>query len=90
MKTAQHRLPWPLRTVPWIFTAALVACGGGSDDPDAGGGAPGGGSGSGPTCGLADFQADLLQRVNAARAAGARCGARGTFAATVTPTVPTR
>ena len=82
MKTAQHRLPWPLRTVPWIFTAALVACGGGSDDPDAGGGAPGGGSGSGPTCGLADFQANLLQRVNAARAAGAQCGARGAFAAT--------
>jgi len=81
MNTARHRLPLPLRTVPWIFVAALAACGGGSDSPDPVAGAPGG-NGSGPTCGLANFQADLLQRVNAVRAAGAQCGARGAFAAT--------
>jgi uncharacterized protein YkwD len=68
----------PLRAAAWIVTAALVACGGGSDDPpDAG--AP---TGPGPTCGLANFEGDLLARVNAARAAGAQCGARGAFAAT--------
>lgn len=61
-----------------MLAAALAACGGGSDDANSSG-APGGGSGAGPTCGLADFQADLLQRVNAVRAVGARCGARGAF-----------
>ena len=32
------------------------------------------------TCGLANFQADALRIVNAYRAAGATCGARGSFA----------
>lgn len=32
------------------------------------------------TCNLAGFQAELLQRVNTLRAAGASCGARGAFA----------
>ncbi len=32
------------------------------------------------TCGLANFEADLLARVNALRAAGATCGTRGAFA----------
>lgn len=32
------------------------------------------------TCGLADFEAEALRIVNAYRAAGASCGARGTFA----------
>jgi uncharacterized protein YkwD len=32
------------------------------------------------TCNLPNFQAELLQRVNAVRAAGASCGARGSFA----------
>jgi uncharacterized protein YkwD len=78
-----RRRALPLRAAAWIFAMALAACGGGgSDDPESSGGAPGGASGSGPTCGLANFQADLLQRVNAARAAGAQCGARGAFAAT--------
>jgi uncharacterized protein YkwD len=77
MNTANRRTSSPLRTAAWIFTAALTACGGGSDDPPDDG-AP---AGPGPTCGLANFQADLLARVNAVRAAGAQCGARGAFAA---------
>jgi uncharacterized protein YkwD len=77
--TDRLRPNWPLRSAAWICAAALTACGGGSDDPEPRNDAP---SGSGPTCVLANFQADLVQRVNAARAAGATCGARGTFAAT--------
>jgi uncharacterized protein YkwD len=80
--THRCRPAFPVRIAAWILAAALAACGGGSDSPDTGNDAPSGGSGSGPTCGLANFQADLLQRVNAARAAGAQCGARGAFAAT--------
>jgi uncharacterized protein YkwD len=34
------------------------------------------------TCGLANFQADALRLVNARRAVGASCGARGSFPAT--------
>lgn len=34
------------------------------------------------TCGLPDFQAELLRRVNEHRAAGAHCGSRGPFAPT--------
>ncbi len=74
----RHRSALPLRAAAWLFTAALAGCGG-SDDP-APMNPPDGGNG--PTCGLANFEADLLARVNAARAAGAQCGARGTFAAT--------
>jgi uncharacterized protein YkwD len=33
------------------------------------------------TCGLADFDADALRLINARRAAGATCGAQGTFSA---------
>jgi uncharacterized protein YkwD len=33
------------------------------------------------TCGLANFDADALRLINARRAAGATCGAQGTFAA---------
>jgi uncharacterized protein YkwD len=76
--THRRRLTAPLHTASWLLAAALAACGGGSDDPDPRAGAP---SGPGPTCGLANFEADLLQRVNAARAAGAQCGAHGAFAA---------
>lgn len=36
------------------------------------------------TCGFANFDAEMLQRVNAKRAAGASCGTKGTFA----PTAP--
>ncbi|MCW5660885.1 MAG: CAP domain-containing protein [Burkholderiaceae bacterium] len=62
-----------------MVAAALAACGGGSDDSDTGGAQ---GSGAGPTCGLAGFQSEVLQRVNAVRAAGAQCGTRGGFSAT--------
>lgn len=33
------------------------------------------------TCGLANFQSQLLQRINALRASGANCGSSGTFPA---------
>ncbi len=36
-------------------------------------------SGADVTCGLPDFQAEALRRVNAHRAAGAACGARGSY-----------
>ena len=36
---------------------------------------------AGSTCGLPDFQAALLARINQYRAAGASCGSAGTFAA---------
>ncbi|MBX3599994.1 MAG: CAP domain-containing protein [Rubrivivax sp.] len=39
-------------------------------------------AGSRATCQLADFQAEVLTRVNAYRRAGATCGDRGPFAAT--------
>jgi uncharacterized protein YkwD len=78
--TTRPRHAAPVRAAAWVVVAVLTACGGSSDD-DIGGGAPRG-NGAGPTCGLANFQADLLQRVNALRAAGAQCGARGAFAAT--------
>lgn len=41
--------------------------------------APNASSGADITCGLADFQADALRLINARRAAGASCGARGSF-----------
>lgn len=58
----------------------LAACGGGGADAEPVAGTPPAPSPSTPpatataTCGLANFQAELLQRVNAARAAGATCG----------------
>jgi uncharacterized protein YkwD len=67
----------------------LQACGGGSEDPASPAaptgpspGAPGAPSASGAdiTCGIADFEAEVLRQVNAQRAAGAVCGARGSFA----------
>lgn len=78
-----------LRPAPVWLALVLAACGGGGSDGVAtpapggtGGGTPplGAGGGSAPTCGLANFQADMLAQVNARRAAGANCGARGTFA----------
>ncbi|WP_425256759.1 CAP domain-containing protein [Rubrivivax sp. RP6-9] len=67
---------------------ALAACGGGAD-----GGAPATApappaaqapaspvAGTRATCNLADFQAEVLRLVNAARAAGGSCGSSGSFA----------
>lgn len=65
---------------------ALQACGGGGDgaasDPVASA-APvptASTSSADATCGLADFEADALRLINQRRAAGATCGARGSFA----------
>lgn len=61
----------------------LAACGGGGDGADAGTAAPPGGTSGTPSamadCGLADFQATMLQRVNQWRASGANCGTEGSF-----------
>jgi uncharacterized protein YkwD len=58
------------------FAALLAACGGG-DDPQPADVAP-------PlaqiNCGLASFDTEALARINQVRAAGATCGARGSFA----------
>lgn len=61
----------------------LAACGGGGDSGSA---SPAGGGGASPAaatpdigCGLPGFQAEALALVNARRAAGATCGARGSF-----------
>jgi len=70
---------------------ALAACGGGGDGGSSDAGTPTdpGGTPTTPTppagtdigCGTADFQAEVLRMVNARRAAGASCGAQGTFPA---------
>jgi uncharacterized protein YkwD len=82
MNTSAHHRRARLRAVTCLVAAALAACGGGSDDPPPAARAPRISSGAGADCGLANFQAELLQRVNEARAAGARCGAAGVFAPT--------
>ena len=82
------RLAWLVALV------ALQACGGGGGDnatasdaaavgTPAAGPAPAPGpapSGADITCGLANFNAEALLRINERRAAGATCGARGAFA----------
>lgn len=59
------------------LAALLSACGGGGDDPPPAAAPP-------PlaqiNCGLANFDTDALARINQYRAAGANCGARGSFA----------
>jgi len=78
----------PLRCLPFVVASMLAACGGGGDatsdaapaaaTPSAGAVAPA--AGTRATCGLAGFQAEAMQFVNAQRAAGASCGGRGAFA----------
>ncbi len=80
-----------------LVVALLAACGGGGDgtsasDP-ASATAPGAAGGIDPamaeataTCGLKDFAASALERINALRASGASCGSRGAFA----PALPLR
>ncbi len=76
------------RLAPFIATA-LAACGGGGDagtataaDNAAAAPAPAAAPAtvSRAQCGLPNFPAEALQFVNARRAAGATCGARGAFA----------
>lgn len=77
------KLPRTALTTGLAIVAALIlmltGCGGGDDATGAQPAAPTGGAAT-ATCGLANFEAELLQRVNARRAAGATCGARGSFA----------
>jgi uncharacterized protein YkwD len=71
-----------------LVALALAACGGGDSSSPAGTSGngttipPAATGSSAPTCGLNNFQTDLLAQVNARRAAGATCGARGMFAST--------
>lgn len=65
------------------IVAALVlnACGGGGDDGATALAPPQNNNpGALSTCGLPNFQAELLQRVNARRATGGSCGSQGSFA----------
>lgn len=82
-----------LTALPLCAALLLSACGGGggdsATDPVAGIDPIETPQGAGD-CGLADFQAELLQRINALRAAGASCGAQGTFASTTALTWNTR
>ena len=76
---------------PAVLALLVAACGcGGGDAPAAAAPTPTTTSPAPPpatptaaTCSLPDFQADLLRLVNAARAAGATCGSRGSFPAAV-------
>lgn len=74
-----------------VLLALLAACGGGGDDPGPPEASPVATSddlpgGENPqveaaiSCGIADFAATALARINARRAAGASCGSRGRFA----------
>lgn len=83
----------PIRLTGLWLTIALAGCGGGGGDaaapePPASNGAPAPAPAPAPvvasTCGLPDFAAAALARMNQWRAAGAVCGTRGTFA----PTTP--
>ena len=62
-----------------LAAAGLAACGGGGSDAAADPVIPPL-SGSGSTCGIADFAATALTRINQLRAAGANCRTGGTFA----------
>jgi uncharacterized protein YkwD len=62
-------------------SCALVACGGGDDDAGTGAPAPAPAPAVASTCGLPDFAAAAMARINQHRAAGANCGTRGVYAA---------
>lgn len=83
----------PARRGPVVLllaaTLSVGSCGGGGGDPDPAEAPPGAAptpaetaTAAGATCGLPDFAAHALLRINAVRAAGASCGSRGAFAAT--------
>jgi uncharacterized protein YkwD len=64
----------PLRAAPWVLALLVAACGGGDDSPS-----PPVLAAGDITCGLGGFESQTLQFVNARRAAGASCGAEGSF-----------
>lgn len=73
----------PIRRWLAVLTTLIVlaACGGGgSSSATAVAPAASAVAGATSTCGLANFQAGSLALVNQARAAGANCGTRGSFA----------
>lgn len=82
--------PFRLAALAVAQSLLLVACGGGDpapSEPPAGtptspDPAPAPSAGTRATCELADFESEMLARVNAHRAAGASCGSSGTFGAT--------
>jgi uncharacterized protein YkwD len=79
----------PAALIATCAAALLIACGGGGGDSTATS-APAAASGSNSnssinavataSCGLANFQAAAMARINDWRARGATCGARGAFA----------
>jgi len=74
-----------LNLVPaFVLLALLQACGGGGGDESSNNNGAASAAPAAPaadiTCGLASFEADALRLVNQYRAAGASCGARGSFA----------
>lgn len=78
--TARRRATCSTWTVWCFVVSALSACGGGGDGGAAAPAAPAQQGGTQSSCGLANFQAELLQRVNALRASGGSCGTQGSFA----------
>lgn len=76
--TAPHRLV-PLAAAAVVLT--LAGCGGGGDDEPAASPPPAGSPSTvaGATCSIADFEANVMARVNQWRARGATCGEHGSF-----------
>lgn len=85
----------PLMPLTLFALAVLAGCGGGGGDSGSTTDTTGGSTtttatthivvtdaSTGYDCGLGNFQAELLQRINALRAAGANCGTSGSFPAT--------
>ena len=63
-----------------VLAVLIAGCGGGGDTtPPTSAVSSGGASTTTGTCGLADFNASVLARVNQIRAAGANCRTKGVF-----------
>ena len=86
----QHPVRTQRRRLRLLWTLAAAAalgsgCGGGGSSDNSNDGstspAPAPATGVLSTCGLSNFETQLLQRINTLRAAGANCGSSGTFAA---------
>lgn len=86
MSNRSLRGPTHLQASLAVVTLVLAACGGGGGDTAAPSTAVSGAAGpaaisAGSTCGLADFTASALARINPLRATGADCGSAGRFGA---------